>query len=125
MKKIVRLSESDMVRLVKRVIKEDEMEMMGKSPMGRKMSKNAPEYVVLHGASSDEVQIALEGLSEDIGFITFYNCEYADFSNIDLCSFNKLTFVNLLGTPNNLKEHTDCDYEELSDGMFDFVGTDR
>jgi hypothetical protein len=32
------------------------------------------------------------------------NCEFADFDGIDMCSFNQIQNVNLVGTENNFEE---------------------
>jgi hypothetical protein len=76
--------------------------------------------VLVKNASSNTVQNVLEQLPEELKFLSIIGCESADFSDIDMCGFPELIFINLKGTENNLEENIDCDFNNLSDGMYDF-----
>ena len=112
-KKIVRLSESDMIRLVKKVIKEqydDDIDV-----------QINPTYTVLiRGKSSRQVKRLISNLKENISFLAILDCEYADFSDINLCEYPKLVSVRLVGTPNNLEETQDNCYEEIMESLYMF-----
>ena len=111
MKKTIRLTEADLTKLVKRVIKEQEEEQP---------NRNYDDLLLIENKSTDEVSEILNELSEGIKFLAILNCEYADVSNIDLCSFPNLIMVNLKGTPNNFEETQGNCYHDLSHGMYDF-----
>ena len=111
MKKTIRLTEADLTKLVKRVIKEQEEEQP---------NRNYDDLLLIENKSTDEVSEMLNELSEGIKFLAILNCEFADVSNIDLCSFPNLIMVNLKGTPNNFEETQGNCYHDLSHGMYDF-----
>ena len=100
-KKILRLTESDLVRLVKKVVNEQE-----------EYGLDEPHYtfdaegglVLLVGASSRQVKKVLRNLPISLKYLAFKDCDFADFDGIDLCSFPTLKNVNLIGTENNLEE---------------------
>jgi hypothetical protein len=134
-KKIMRLTESDLARLVKKIIKEQE----NKPTLWEllQMEENAvvdftkqPGFVTVKNASLKIVNEVLEKLgviNDDIAkveYLTIANCEGADFSNVNLCEFPKLRFVQLKGTPNNLEETQDDCYYNLGPGMFEFNSPD-
>ena len=100
-KKIVRLTESDLVRLVNKVIKEQD-----------EYGVDEPHYtfdrefglVLLVGGNSKQVRKILKNLPNTLKYLALRDCDFADFEGIDLCSFEDLKNVNLLGTENNLEE---------------------
>jgi hypothetical protein len=114
MAKIVRLTERDLTRLVKRVIKEQPENIGG-------IVEISKELIHLDGASSRQVEALLNNLPKEIKFLVIINSEYADFSNIDLCGFPNLLFVNLKGTENNFEEEVNCDYSMPLPSMYDFT----
>lgn len=80
--------------------------------------ENGESMVLLNGFNSDSVQRVISKLPESIVFLSFVNCESADFSNVNLCDFPQLTFVNLEGTDNNFKKtQGDC-FEKMMGGFF-------
>ena len=56
----------------------------------------------LKNGDKNEVSDLLSNLPSDTQFLALIDCEYADFSDIDLGDFNDLVFINLESTPNNL-----------------------
>ena len=100
-KKIMRLTESDLVRLVKKVVNEQD-----------EYGVDEPHYtfdrefglVLLVGGNSKQVRKILKNLPNTLKYLALRDCDFADFEGIDLCSFDDLKNVNLLGTENNLEE---------------------
>ena len=111
-KKIVRLTESDMIRLVKKVIKEQYDD--------RDLVINPTYTVLIRGKSSRQVKRLISNLKENISFLAILDCEYADFSDINLCEYPRLVGVRLAGTPNNLEETQDNCYEEIMESQYMF-----
>jgi hypothetical protein len=108
--KIVKLTESDLVRLVKKIVKEQELDRPVKYFDDRQALKDFDKNKVLVVKGNSEiVEKVLNNLPKTIKMLSFYNCELADFKNIDLCEFPNLGLVTLLGTPNNFKIYQgDC-----------------
>ena len=100
-KKIVRLTESDLVRLVKKVVNEQD-EYGVDEPHYTFDAENG--YVLLVGGNSRQVRKVLRNLPTSLKYLALRDCDFADFEGIDLCSFDDLKNVNLLGTENNLEE---------------------
>ena len=100
-KKIMRLTESELVRLVIKVIKEQD-EYGVDEPHYTFDAENG--YVLLVGGNSRQVRKMLRNLPDSLKFLALRDCDFADFDGIDLCSFNDLKNVNLIGTENNLEE---------------------
>lgn len=100
MKKIIRLTESDLNKIVKRVISE----------VSGKYTDNVKELmtersIIIKNKTKDQVRQLLNSLPNGLILLNIINCEYADFSGIDVCGFPELEFVNLTGTDNNFYEH--------------------
>jgi hypothetical protein len=121
MKRIVKLTENDLTRIVRRVIKEQQMDGPQNNRKNRdEMSQTDDVVVFLDGASEETVNNALSNLTGNERFIAILNSEFADFSGVDLCSFSELSTVNLKGTQNNFEEQGyDC-AELLIKGMYVF-----
>ena len=125
-KRIVRLTESDMNRLVKRIIKEamevgDDGNMSDYGEYNYGDNSNSGGHII-ENASKREVDRFLRNLPENAKFIVINNCEYADFSNINLCDFPLRTLA-LTGTENNLEEQEFASYcisEKYGDGFYMF-----
>ena len=100
-KKIMRLTESELVRLVRKVINEQD-EYGVDEPHYTFDAENG--YVLLVGGNSRQVRKILRNLPDSLKFLAVRDCDFADFDGIDLCSFNDLKNVNLIGTENNLEE---------------------
>ena len=116
MAKIVRLTESDLTRLVKRIINEQGSNKIN----GTGIKKFSSELVLLIGASEGTVSNVLQILPKGLKFLAIVDSEFADFSNIDVCKFPKLVSINLRGTENNLEENIDCEFEEALNSIYDF-----
>jgi len=67
-----------------------------------------------------KVQQYLSKLPNKLRILGIVNCEGADFSDVVLCSFTKLQYVNLKGTPNNLEENVDCEFEHVGHSLYYF-----
>ena len=118
MKKVIRLTESDIIRIVKKVIKEQVED--DDKPLNSKKFMFDDNVLLLKGASSKTIQHYLSQLPDTIRFIAIVNGESADFSDVNICGFDELYLVNLMNTPNNFEDTVDCDYDKVTDFMYDF-----
>jgi hypothetical protein len=114
MKKIVRLSESDMVRLVKKIVKEEKYDFTEKhyeydTDRGR---------VFLMGSSSKFVKKVLNNLPPNLTFLAIIDCDFADFDGVDLCYYAMLQAVRLVDTENNFEEQN---YECIRGNMGNLI----
>ena len=115
MAKLVRLTESDLVRLVKKVIKEQYFSDISDLPENQKKYKKHMMY--LERANTRSLDRVISILPKNIKFISFKDCQFADFSKVDLCEFPDLVTVYLRNTPNNLeKTQGDC-FEAIDNGI--------
>jgi hypothetical protein len=135
MKKTVRLTEADLARIVKRVIKEqqyndDDMDEL--EGFVNHLGNNRDQLDVIKSDMKDDRFFHVEDADERTGnqllknfmkvsrgkakFISFINCEGIDFSGVDLCQYPELVFVNLHGTPNNFEETQNNCYEKVGEG---------
>ena len=66
--------------------------------------------LMIQDKSSEVVQrlLSIIHLFDKLVFLTIVDCEFADFSDVDICGLPKIAFINLRGTENNLEE---LDYE--------------
>jgi hypothetical protein len=133
MKKIVKLTEADLARIVRRVIKEqDDNDMDELEGFVDHLRNNRNQMDVVKSDMTDDRFFHVEGADRRTAnqllknflkvsrgrarFIAFIDCEEVDFSGIDLCQYPELVFVNLPGTPNNFEEtQNDC-YEKVGEG---------
>ena len=99
--KIVRLTESDLIRLVKRVVNEQGNYRLDEPHY--KFDKKSG-LILFVGGSSRQVTKILRNLPITLTYLALRDCDFADFDGIDLCSFPNLKNVNLMGTENNLEE---------------------
>ena len=117
MKRIVKLTERDLTRLVRRVIKEQPEENNdGIVELNEKL-------ILLDGVSEETVSKILNRLPKGIRFLSILNSEYADFSNIDICSYHDLTMVIIKGTDSNFEEQGYECAEDIGRSIYD-VGND-
>ena len=139
MKKIVRLTEADLARIVRRVIKEqpNDNDMDEFTLWMNHLSNNRDRldsiFNVVKSDVRDERFFHIEGAdriattqilknflkgNDKISFIAVIDCEYLDCSKIDFCQCPNLEVVNLPGTPNNFEEtQGDC-YKNGGDGYY-------
>ena len=135
MKKVIKLTEADLARIVKRVIKEqpesnDDMDEL--EGFVDHLRNNRDQMDVVKSDMKDDRFFHIEGADRrtanqlfknflkvsggKVRFIAFIDCEEVDFSGVDLCQYPDLVFVNLPGTPNNFEEtQNDC-YEKVGEG---------
>jgi hypothetical protein len=66
--------------------------------------------IIMTNKSSEVVQklLSILHLFNDLQMLTILNCEFADFSDVDICGLPELVFININGTENNFNEQ---DYE--------------
>jgi hypothetical protein len=102
MKKIIRLTESDLTKIIKRVINEDKNNGGTVKPKFEEITTNPT--IVIKNKKKEKVKEIIESLPSEIIMISIIDCEYADFSGIDVCGFPELDFINLKGTDNNFKQ---------------------
>ena len=134
MKKIVKLTENDLSRIVRRVIKEQDDDNI--EDFINHLGNNRSQLNVVKSDMKDDRYFHIEGgdtrtatqllknyikLSKHKSrYIAILNCEGVNLSNIDFCECSNLNFVNLKGTPNNFEEtQNDC-YTKIAEGMYDF-----
>jgi len=133
MEKLVKLTESDLARIVRRVIKEqDDNDMDELEGFVDHLRNNRNQMDVVKSDMTDDRFFHVEGADRRTAnqllknflkvsggkarFIAFIDCEEVDFSGVDLCQYPDLVFVNLPGTPNNFEEtQNDC-YEKVGEG---------
>ena len=62
--------------------------------------------IMFDNKSSDVIErfLSIINLFTEVHFLAIVHCEYADFSNVDICSLPQSIFINLTGTDNNLEE---------------------
>jgi len=114
MKRILRLSESDFVGLVNKVIKEHKNE----KPK-TKFTYSESGSMVIEYADSKYIKTILSQLPKDILFLAIMNSQFADFDGVNLCDYPNLQFINLRGTKNNLdSQNIDC-FEKITDFHWD------
>jgi hypothetical protein len=109
-----KMNENDLRRLV---IKEQEDD---DRPLNSKKFMFDDSVLLLKGASSKTIQHYLSQLPDTIRFITIVNGESADFSDVNVCGLDELYLVNLMNTPNNFEDTVNCDYDKVTDFMYDF-----
>jgi hypothetical protein len=139
MKKIVKLTEADLARIVRRVIKEqpndrfvdnlannrNQAEFIGQQTgLSHVLKDWAPNRILVEGADKRESKQLLKNFlrlyENTVRAIAFRDCEEIDLSGIDFCQYPNLNSINLRGTPNNFEEtQGDC-YHIISDGVYDF-----
>ena len=114
MKRILRLSESDLVGLVNKVIKEQKNEKLK-----TKFTYSESGSMVIEYADSKYIKTILSQLPKDILFLAIMNSQFADFDGVNLCDYPNLQFLNLRGTKNNLdSQNIDC-FEKITDFHWD------
>jgi len=133
MSRIIKLTENDLARIVRRVIKEqDDNDMDDLEGFVDHLRNNRNQMDVVKSDMTDDRFFHVEGADRRTAnqllknflkvsggkarFIAFIDCEEVDFSGVDLCQYPDLVFVNLPGTPNNFEEtQNDC-YEKVGEG---------
>jgi len=81
-------------------------------------SFSGPYREYLKNGDKNEVSELLSNLPKDTHFLALIDCEYADFSDIDLDDFNDLVFINLESTPNNLLKTNGHSFEHDSGSFY-------
>jgi hypothetical protein len=124
MKKIIRLTESDLIKLVNRVIKEQEFDYDMERSFGGRRGETEPEIsfdknlYMIANKNDEEVSEFLSNIPEETKFISIVDCEFADFNGVDLCS-TEIYMVRITGTPTNFKsQNYPCLSEEIGEGFY-------
>ena len=123
MKKVIRLTESELVEVIKRVSKSIQIKPIEKytpSDHYERKIEVGGKTVYLHNVDANTVQEVLNDLPKSIMVLGVKNCEGADLSNVNLCDFPNLVMVILNNTPNNFEETVDCEYTNLGRGVYEF-----
>jgi hypothetical protein len=81
-------------------------------------SFSGPYREYLKNGDKNEVSELLSNLPKDTHFLALIDCEYADFSDIDLKDFKRLVFINLDSTPNNLLKTNSHSFEHDSGSFY-------
>jgi len=115
--KIRHIQESNQ-RLEKRLLGEDGIYGKGRDESGELNFEFNDKLVLLRDLTQKKVQLYLSKLPETVMYLAIIDCEGADFSDVDICSFNILMNVNLKGTPNNFNEFNDCGFKERTPGFY-------
>lgn len=78
-------------------------------------------YIIIENKSSEITKkfISILPLLKDVQILKFENCEYADFSEINICDLPYLEAIRLTGTDNNILEF-DC-VKEIADNLYSLV----
>jgi len=80
---------------------------------------DAENMMKLNNLSSDEVRKSLSDIPETMRYIEIMNCEFADFTGINLCELPDLRFVYLKGTESNFNEQGYYCSTDLGGGIYD------
>ena len=118
MKKIVRLTESDLNRIVNRVIREQEEDGV------RFERRRGLATFSIKNKSKEDVDRLLSNLHSYPHYIAILDCEYFDINKHEnlICGNDDLMILNLIGTPNNIKS-SKCAmeklYYEIAPGLWD------
>jgi hypothetical protein len=119
MKKIVKLTEANLARIVKQVIREQIHTDDYMYELERTYRRDDRFFHVEDADERTGNQLLKNFMKVSRGkakFMSFTNCEGIDFSGIDLCQYPELVFVNLYGTPNNFEETQNNCYEKVAEG---------
>jgi CRISPR/Cas system CMR-associated protein Cmr3 (group 5 of RAMP superfamily) len=120
MKKIVKLTEADLARIVKQVIREQIHTDDYMDELERTYRFRDDRFFHVEGADRKTANQLLKNFLKvsngKARFIAFIDCEEIDFSEVDLCQYPELVFVNLTGTPNNFEETQNNCYEKVGEG---------
>ena len=111
--KIRHIQESN-VKLEKRMLNENES--IKPLMVGFKVDG---ELMTITNANNETVREYLIKFSNKTRFIHLIDCEFVDFSGIDLCSSPNLIFIHIQGTDSNFKEQGYECAEEIGKNMYD------
>jgi hypothetical protein len=100
-------------KLEKRILSEEVRFGIGRDERGDLNFEFNDKRVFLKDLTQKKVQYYLSKLPETLEALVIMDCGGADFSEIDICSFNHLSHVNLGGTPSNFGESNDCGFKEF------------
>ena len=100
-------------KLEKRILSEEVRFGIGRDERGDLNFEFNDKGVFLKDLTQKKVQYYLSKLPETLQALVIMDCEGADFSEIDICSFNELSHVNLRGTPSNFDELNNCAFKEF------------
>ena len=106
MSKVIRLTESDLLKIIKRVIKE---QVYYEDPEVRR-ERSKSELIDISSVPSLHAKNILRYYKNTVKFLVFNDCGYIDFTDIDICSFPNLLTINFRNTPNNFEEVVNCEF---------------
>ena len=78
--------------------------------------------ILIVNGNSETVKDALSQITNSTELVGLINCEYADFSDINICNRPKLIMIKLTGTKNNFEEFNweciDVESSSPEEGLF-------
>jgi hypothetical protein len=77
-------------------------------------------FIIIENKSSEITKrfITILPLLKNISFLRIINCEYADFSNVNICDLSDLEIIRLIGTDSNIDELGFKCVSDEGDGLY-------
>jgi len=114
--KIRHIQESN-ERLEKRLLSENKKIKL-QSIEEQVLSQNN-KMMTIKMADSKVVRNHLENIPEEVRFILIEDCEFADFTGIELCGLSDLMFVRIVHTDSNFEQQSYECAKDLGGGLYD------
>jgi hypothetical protein len=103
MKKVIRISESNLVGIIKHIITEQ------KKGIGKPSFKYDQNGIYIEYSDSKFIKTVLGQIPKTIKIISITDSKFADFSDINVCDYPDLEFIYLARTKHNFDDqNTEC-----------------